>query len=61
LESLTVKLLARMPQPRRNHRVEIVNGKLIILEGSTTAATKDAIDSVVVYHFIKNKKINKLQ
>jgi N-acetylneuraminic acid mutarotase len=51
----TVKLLARMPQPRRNHRVEIVNGKLFILGGSATAATKDAIDSVVVYDFIKNE------
>jgi hypothetical protein len=50
----TVKLLARMPQPRRNHRAEVVNGKLFILGGST-AATKDAIDSVVVYDFIKNE------
>ena len=51
----TVKLLARMPQPRSNHRAEIVNGKLIILGGSTTTATKGAIDSVVVYDFIKNE------
>jgi N-acetylneuraminic acid mutarotase len=51
----TVKLLARMPQPRKNHRAEIVNGKLFILGGSTTVATKDATDSVVVYDFIKNE------
>ena len=51
----TVKLLARMPQPRRDHRAEIVNGKLFILGGTTTGATKDAIDSVVVYDFIKNE------
>jgi hypothetical protein len=51
----TVKLLARMPQPRRNHRAEIVNGKLFILGGSTTAPTKDSTDSVVVYDFIKNE------
>ena len=51
----TVKLLARMPQPRKNHRAEIVNGKLFILGGTTTAATKDAIDSVVVYDFINNE------
>jgi N-acetylneuraminic acid mutarotase len=51
----TVKLLARMPQPRRNHRAEIVNGKLFILGGSTTNQSNDAIDSVVVYDFIKNK------
>ena len=51
----TVKLLARMPQPRRNHRAEIVNGKLFILGGSTTGFSKDATDSVVVYDFTKNK------
>jgi N-acetylneuraminic acid mutarotase len=50
----TVKLLARMPQPRRNHRAEIVNGKLFIL-GGTTNQSKDATDSVVVYDFIKNE------
>jgi hypothetical protein len=51
----TVKLLARMPQPRRDHGAEIVNGKLFILGGTTTGAAKDAIDSVVVYDFIKNE------
>jgi N-acetylneuraminic acid mutarotase len=51
----TVKLLARMPQPRRHHRAEIVNGKLFILGGLTTGANRDAIDSVVVYDFIKNE------
>ena len=51
----TVKLLARMPQPRRNHRAEIVNGKLFILGGSTTSFSKDGTDSVVVYDFINNE------
>ena len=51
----TAKLLARMPQPRKNHRAEIVNGKLFILGRTTTTQSKDAIDSVVVYDFIKNK------
>jgi N-acetylneuraminic acid mutarotase len=51
----TVKLLARMPQPRRDHRAEIVNGKLFILGGTTTVQSKDATDSVVVYDFIKNE------
>ena len=51
----TVKLLARMPQPRRYHRVEIVNGKLFILGGSTTGFSKDGTDSVVVYDFMKNE------
>ena len=51
----TVKLLARMPQSRENHRAEIVNEKLFILEGSTTVQSKDATDGVVVYDFIKNE------
>ena len=51
----TTKLLARMAQPRRNHRAEIVNGKLFILGGTTSCWPKDATDSVVVYDFIKNK------
>ena len=46
------KILARMPQSRRNHRAEIVNGKLFIVGGTTTGYSKDAIDSVVVYDFI---------
>ena len=51
----TVKLLARMPQPRENHRAEIVNEKLFILGGSTTGDSADIKDSVVVYDFIKNE------
>ena len=51
----TVKLLARMPQPRRNHRAEIVNGKLFILGGLTTGFSKDVTDSVDVYDFIRNE------
>ena len=51
----TAKLLTGMPQPRRNHKAEIVNGKLFILGGTTTGKSKDTIDSVVVYDFIKNE------
>jgi N-acetylneuraminic acid mutarotase len=51
----TAKLLTRMPQPRRKHKAEIVNGKLFILGGSTTRNSEGAIDSVVVYDFIKNE------
>jgi N-acetylneuraminic acid mutarotase len=51
----TAKLLARIPQRRRHHRAEIVNGKLFILGGTTTNLSKDTIDSVVVYDFIKNE------
>ena len=51
----TSKLLARMPQPRRNHSAVVVNGHLYVIGGSTTIHSKDAIDSVVVYDFIKNE------
>ena len=51
----TAKLLARMPQPRRSHRAEIVNGKLFILGGTTTGSAKDSTDSVLVYDFKKNE------
>jgi N-acetylneuraminic acid mutarotase len=44
-----------MPEPRENHRVEIVNGKLCILGGTTTGLSKDATDSVLVYDFITNE------
>ena len=37
----TVDLLTRMPQPRTSYRAEIVNGKLFILGGTTTAYSED--------------------
>ena len=51
----TIKLVIRMPQPRLRHRAEIVNDKIFILGGATTGTYKDAIDSVVVYDFIRNE------
>ena len=51
----TAKVLAKMPEPRQNHRAEIVNGKLFILGGRKTVHNKDAIDSVLVYDFTKKK------
>jgi N-acetylneuraminic acid mutarotase len=48
-------LLARMPEPRTKHRVELVNGKLFIFGGMTTLSITDAINSVVVYDFITNQ------
>ena len=51
----TVKLLIRMQQARQIHRAEIVNDKLYIVGGATTNSCKDAIDSVVVYDFIRNE------
>ena len=51
----TSKLLESMPQPRRNHSAVVVNGHLYVIGGTTTAYSKDAIDSIVVYDFIKNE------
>ena len=51
----TSKRLARMPQPTRNHSAMVVNGHLYVIGGTTTVYPKDAINSVVVYDFIKNK------
>ncbi|XP_028415459.1 cilia- and flagella-associated protein 58-like isoform X2 [Dendronephthya gigantea] len=51
----TAKLLTRMPGPRQIHRAELVNGKLFILGGTTYLDSEDALDSVVVYDFIKNE------
>ena len=51
----TGKLLARMPHPRRDHRAEIVKGKLFIFGGTTKCLSKDATDSVLVYDFITNE------
>ena len=51
----SAKVQARMPQPRRNHRAEIVNGKLFIFGGRTTVNSKDATDSVLVYDFTMRK------
>ena len=51
----TSKVLARMPEPREQHRAEIVNQKLLILGGTTTGLSKDATDSVLVYDFTTKK------
>jgi hypothetical protein len=37
----TVELLARMPQERRNHGAEIVNGKPFILRKTTTGYSEN--------------------
>ena len=51
----TVELVIRMLQARQFHRAEIVNDKLYIVGGETTHSCKDAIDSVVVYDFMRNE------
>ena len=51
----TVQLVARMLEGRRDHRAELLNDKLYILGGAKTLLSEDAIDSVVIYDFIKNE------
>ena len=51
----TSKYLTSMPQPRYNHSAVVVNGHLCVTGGTTTIHTKNVIDSVVVYDFIKNE------
>ncbi len=51
----SAKILARMPQPRQNHRAEIVNGKLFIFGGTTIDLHIYATDSVLVYDFTTKK------
>ena len=54
-EHYSAKVQARMLEPRRNHRAEIVNGKLFIFGGRTTGFYIDATDSVLVYDFTTKK------
>ena len=54
----TSQLLARMPQARRDHRAELVNGKLFILRGSTKCFHEDVVDSVIAYDFVKKEFIS---
>ena len=49
------KLVSRMPQARRNHRAELVNGKLFIFGGRPTGDFRDATDTVTVYEFQENQ------
>ena len=51
----TSKVLARMPQPRQQHRAEIANGKLFILGGTEAGFSKDATVSVLVYDLTKKQ------
>ena len=44
-----------MPQPRRNHSAVVLDGHLYVIGGTTTTYSKDAIDSVIMYDFIKNE------
>jgi hypothetical protein len=57
-EPHTATLLATMPEPRRRHTAEIVNGQLFILGGTTTHnenEKENVLDSVIMYDFITKK------
>ncbi len=51
----TVKTLSRMPEPRRNHCMEIFDDSLLIVGGRTTGRYRDTLSSVVLYDIEKNK------
>ena len=50
----TVELIGQMPEPRSYHNAEIFDDKVIILCGSPTANSRDALDSVLQYDITTN-------
>ena len=53
------KILSIMPEPRRDHGMEIVNEKLLIVGGRTTGGYQNNLSSVVLYD-IKKKEWKQL-
>ena len=51
----TVKILSRMPEPRRDHSTELFDDNLLIVGGSTTGSFQDSLSSVVLYDIKKNE------
>ena len=50
----STKLLCKMPQPREYHGAELIDNKVFILGGQTDLRNQSIINSVVMYHIIKN-------
>ena len=50
----TVKILSKMPEPRRDHCTEIFDDSLLIIGGRTTDRYQDSLSSVVLYDIKKN-------
>ena len=48
------KLLARMPQPIHAHGLELLDDKILIVGGATSAHHKDSVDSVLLYDIPNN-------
>ena len=55
----TVKILSRMPEPRRDHRTEILDDSLLNLGGTRSGFCRDNISSVLQYD-IKNNVCKQL-
>ena len=51
----TVRTLSRMPEPRRDHCMEIFDDSLLIVGGRTTSEWNDNLSSVVLYDIKKNE------
>ena len=51
----TVKILSRMPEPRRDHCIEIFDDSFFIVGGRTTSRYQDNLSSVVLYDLKKNE------
>ena len=51
----TVKILSRMPDPRRDHSTQLFDDNLLIVGGSTSGRHQDNLSSVVLYDIKKNE------
>jgi hypothetical protein len=51
----TVKILSRMPEPRREHSTQLFDDNLLIVGGRTTDIHQDNLSSVVLYDIKKNE------
>jgi N-acetylneuraminic acid mutarotase len=51
----TVKILSRMPDPRRDHSTQLFDDNLLIVGGNTTDGYQDSLSSVVLYDIKKNE------
>jgi hypothetical protein len=51
----TVKILSRMPEPRRDHSMQLFDDNLFIVGGRTTDRHQDSLSSVVLYDIKKNE------
>jgi N-acetylneuraminic acid mutarotase len=51
----TVKILSRMPEPRRDHSTQLFDDNLLIVGGITTGNYRDNLSSVALYDIKKNE------